>query len=451
MTELFNLAAQVKLSQRLNNLLRIDENIEIDTSYITCAEYQLFIDQKRVSGENVQPDHWTTEHFLPGTAKTPIAGVRADDAEAFCQWLTQQQFTPGFQYRLPTSVEVQEHPILEKQVGCWCKDRERRVVVDIESEQWQIWQKKLVELLARDPARDLARNFARDFARDRARDLVLDRDLALARDLALDRDLARSITLDLNLARDLARDITLDRRLALDLACDIARDIGIALGIIFSPCIVLGIILVLVLVSGILVLGVLSIYRVLVLVLGVLVLVLGILVLARALGHSRTLELLLSRARRLTRAFAHARNHALAHARDLALALTRDRALALTHDLGLARDLARGLDLDLALDLDFDRSRIISEQDYNMIRCYLLLAFLLWDLLVDIYDRAAKNRKVLQARKLTRERCDELIRDCATKRDECFDLYTFFVLIDLRREGKMPAWEGIRIVRERVE
>jgi hypothetical protein len=86
-----------------------------------------------------------------------------------------------------------------------------------------------------------------------------------------------------------------------------------------------------------------------------------------------------------------------------------------------------------------------------VIRRYLLLNFLFWDLLADIYDRAANNRKVLQARNLTPEDCNKLNRDCATKRDECFDVYTFFVLTDLRREGKMPAWEGIRIVRERIE
>jgi hypothetical protein len=30
-------------------LLRIDDHVEIDMSYITCAEYQLFIDEVTVS------------------------------------------------------------------------------------------------------------------------------------------------------------------------------------------------------------------------------------------------------------------------------------------------------------------------------------------------------------------------------------------------------------------
>ena len=33
-------------------LLRIDEKVEIDMSYITCAEYQLFIDEKLKAGES---------------------------------------------------------------------------------------------------------------------------------------------------------------------------------------------------------------------------------------------------------------------------------------------------------------------------------------------------------------------------------------------------------------
>ena len=121
MTERFTLAAQVLLTRRLKNLLRIDETTEIDQSYITCAEYQLFINAQRAKRKYVQPDHWTTKHFAPGTAKQLITGIRAHDAVAFCAWLTQQQSLPGFRYRLPTSSEASEHPMLEKSIGYWCQ------------------------------------------------------------------------------------------------------------------------------------------------------------------------------------------------------------------------------------------------------------------------------------------------------------------------------------------
>ncbi|MDY6782228.1 MAG: SUMF1/EgtB/PvdO family nonheme iron enzyme [Cyanobacteriota bacterium] len=91
-------------------LRRIEDKVEIDTNYITCAEYQLFIDEKRAAGENRQPDHWKSYRFPPGDARKPIAGVRATDAEEFCEWLTQQHAELGVKYRLPTSREVEENP-----------------------------------------------------------------------------------------------------------------------------------------------------------------------------------------------------------------------------------------------------------------------------------------------------------------------------------------------------
>ncbi|NES19512.1 MAG: hypothetical protein F6K41_11415, partial [Symploca sp. SIO3E6] len=71
MIERFQLAANVLLSRRRNNLVRIDDNVEIDLSYITCAEYHLFIDEKRQAGENRQPDHWKNYRFPPGDARKP--------------------------------------------------------------------------------------------------------------------------------------------------------------------------------------------------------------------------------------------------------------------------------------------------------------------------------------------------------------------------------------------
>lgn len=96
MTERFTLAANVLLSRRLQKLLRIDENVEIDMSYITCAEYQLFIDEKLKADEYRQPDHWKSYRFPPGDAQKPITGVRSSDAKEFCEWLTQQQSAPIF-------------------------------------------------------------------------------------------------------------------------------------------------------------------------------------------------------------------------------------------------------------------------------------------------------------------------------------------------------------------
>ncbi|WP_420065098.1 SUMF1/EgtB/PvdO family nonheme iron enzyme [Microcystis aeruginosa FACHB-524] len=129
MKDTFKQAANVLLKRRLNNLLRIDNNLFIDKSCITCAEYQLFIDEKRELGESYQPEHWKGYRFPPGYAQKPITGIRASDAEKFCEWLTQKQSELGFRYRIPTLTEIEEHPAPEKQIGCWVKDGEKREFV----------------------------------------------------------------------------------------------------------------------------------------------------------------------------------------------------------------------------------------------------------------------------------------------------------------------------------
>ena len=118
-SEIAKLAAEVKLSRRLNNLFKIEENLEIDTSYITCAEYQLFVDEWLNSGER----------FQAGIAKRPITWISYQNALAFCAWLNSkpqsnvaenQENQGAYYYRLPTATEAQNYPAREHpQLGCW--------------------------------------------------------------------------------------------------------------------------------------------------------------------------------------------------------------------------------------------------------------------------------------------------------------------------------------------
>jgi energy-coupling factor transporter ATP-binding protein EcfA2 len=116
--ELFKLAAEVKLQRRLRNLQRIDEKTEIDQTFISCAEYQLFLDEMRDQGIFYQPDHWTEFHFPKGSALQPVAGVRAQDAKEFCTWLSQKE---NKKYRCPTLAEAQEFSAVENhKLATWC-------------------------------------------------------------------------------------------------------------------------------------------------------------------------------------------------------------------------------------------------------------------------------------------------------------------------------------------
>ena len=337
MTARFILAAQVLLTRRLKSLLRVDETTEIDQNYITCAEYQLFIDSQRAEGKNVQPDHWTTERFTPGTAKQPITGIRANDAVVFCDWLTQQQLLPGFRYRLPTPSEASEHPAVESLLGCWCQSGPDFVISGINPQQRNMWRKQLHKRHKRlETDFDLARTLDLASALDHHHDHDRNRVIGLARDL--DRNLDRAI----NCAHDL------------DLAIASASDLN----------------------------------------------------------------------------------------RDLNLAINSAHNL----DLAITRAITRGRHLDRVRTRDLDHA-----YRYQDILIYSISLFLLWTLLHEFYDRVYKKGYCFQRIHHNHNQYDNIIQKCRDYRDNAGQLYSFLALIDLRRQGKMPAWESIRIVRERSD
>jgi hypothetical protein len=100
---------------------RIDENTYIDDTLVTCAEYQLFIDEMREQGKYYQPDHWTSYQFPKGYAHEPILGVRRHDAYSFCEWLTSREGAT-WNFRMPTQKEVDEYHVkiqTKALIGYW--------------------------------------------------------------------------------------------------------------------------------------------------------------------------------------------------------------------------------------------------------------------------------------------------------------------------------------------
>lgn len=101
--------------------LRIDENTYIDDTLVTCAEYQLFIDEMRAQGKYYQPDHWTSSQFPKGQAKKPVLGIRYTDAVAFCEWLSEHE-NGKWHYRVPAPFEIMDFPLTtvkEISFGYW--------------------------------------------------------------------------------------------------------------------------------------------------------------------------------------------------------------------------------------------------------------------------------------------------------------------------------------------
>jgi len=256
--ELRRLAAEVKLKQRLQNLQRLDEQKAIDLDPLSCAEYQLFLDELREQDKCYQPDHWLDRQYPHGQAEHAVLGMRYQDAQQFCEWLNAKQGNEMSRYRLPHTNEVED----TEHYGCWLQDGSvlgeakflQHFATTLQNAakhlfaipypraraQIRVLDLSRVRVLALDLAR--ARTLARDLALDL--DLVLDLDLAfssdptLARTLARDLDLARVRTLDLarafararDLARDLVRDLThssTPERLAKlpeDLSLDLAEE-----------------------------------------------------------------------------------------------------------------------------------------------------------------------------------------------------------------------------------
>lgn len=113
------IAAEVMLSRRLQSLLPIGDGLDIDLNYLTCAEYQLFLDEIRAQGQYRQPDHWTDVTFAAGMARQPISGVRGEDALAFCEWLSRRQ-GGSIIYRLPTEEEARSYRAKTDSLAAWC-------------------------------------------------------------------------------------------------------------------------------------------------------------------------------------------------------------------------------------------------------------------------------------------------------------------------------------------
>jgi hypothetical protein len=234
------------LATRLRRMGRLHDETYGDNPFITCAEYQIFLDEQRTRGHCLQPDHWTSYRFLPGQGNAPVLGVRLSEAIAFCGWLTEREAGP-WHYRLPAAGELEGEDIpdrLPTGIGYW--------LVQGQGFAWAkeapILSVNILEELVRDvfakdgtPDRDLAHvggilhTLARAIhALDRDSDPIYNSDSVRTLDLAraLDRvlDRAHIVVHDLTdaLAHPLNRVRARLRALTLTLALAHAGDLALA-------------------------------------------------------------------------------------------------------------------------------------------------------------------------------------------------------------------------------
>lgn len=103
--EVRRISSEVRLALRTRRMLRVDEDRYVDGSLVSHAEYQLFLDNARAEDRYHQPDHWTGYEFAAQQGRQPVVGIRPLDAVAFCEWLTKKD-QGEWQYRLPRSNEL---------------------------------------------------------------------------------------------------------------------------------------------------------------------------------------------------------------------------------------------------------------------------------------------------------------------------------------------------------
>jgi hypothetical protein len=359
------IVAEALLALRLGRMIKVAEDQWVDTSCISHAEYQLFLDEKRAAGQYHQPDHWKGYQFPPGQGRMSVVGVRPSDAVAFCEWLTHRD-PEGRRYRLPNASEHsgEEVACLNETIGLFGKKRITGYWVISGQDIWCERSGDNAPAISLDLLQQWLSN---DF-------VLLDR--------TLNFDLARVLDLERAIAR--AHGLNLDRVHTLERAYVHAHVLDRALDY----------------------------------------------VLVRVIAGA--FELHLDRARALDRALAQFRS------------LNRNSNLVhdLVRDLGRERDTARFLVFSKIKDF---YSELYSVSNCSIIRMMIILIVI--DLLY-LQNEIVKSQSRLlfflrRSRyiKIEKEKIRILI-------DFYLDKYISLAILEERIEGKLPAFEGIRIVRE---
>ena len=99
------ITAEALLTRRLHQMYALNELTFIDSTLVTHAEYQLFLNELHAQGKRYPPDHWAHFTFSAGQGQQPVLGVRHSDAQAFCTWLSERA-GGAWRYRLPNEKDL---------------------------------------------------------------------------------------------------------------------------------------------------------------------------------------------------------------------------------------------------------------------------------------------------------------------------------------------------------
>lgn len=388
-------AAEARLKKRVRTMIALEKETYIDTNLVTCAEYQLFLDAQQREGRFCQPDHWQTAAAPEGQSREPVLGIRAADARAFCQWLT-EHVQEGWLYRLPLQhdwdkLEDSEdcfHARLPSGCGCWIGPEAGTTLRGNNLPSFDMVKSKIQAFITGDWSQQSVA-FA-DFARP----------------LRLAHQLVRFLACDLE--RDLAPDLALAfERLQV---CDLEQSFALA-----HTCV-------------------------------------DMLKQLQNLAQAHTSDLLralvgdlsgTTTASERTRMFTHVRGFAslLVSASNVSRAVLSLLEQALVRH-GSSAVLAK-LEEEKVFPSDDRRTLLLA----SLRSCTLLLACSLraWKNLFFAEDVNTWFQKFLRGKEYADLDKDAIERAIAGY----LDLYATLVTLELRRQEQLPAWEGILLVKER--
>lgn len=478
-TEMFNLAAETKIARRTSKLLRIDEKTAIDTTYITCAEYQLFIDEQRQRNKQLQPEHWSDYYFPRGMATHPITGVRADDAKEFVHWLSSRT---GEYYRLPNQEEVESYKVASDNLGTWSLTSNNHVqlsLVTISEDEMQSWRSRissaLQEFIVQDFTTIWNRNSNTEFKFDKVLTPLLDRvntynvDFSHAYDLTRTPALVRHLDLNRSLKCALERNdslihlrkqehmksLEIERQRDLDLAHERKLSSNIRLSLSLE-------------------IDTVNSTRV----------SLEDQVrdslntnyknsnfkdskdpskepepdpdLAEALERTqeklRNLKFKLKKEQERIDKQGHERKRLRERSYKQEIELDNELRKALNHalnsDLNLAHSIATNVALDKSLENLLDTA-LLRTCNLENARVFVLMYVVVWEILSRFYERSSSSNQTWLALNREEEKADQLRKEeCLQNFNRALDVYVFFSIIHMRRISKLPTWESIQIVKE---
>jgi hypothetical protein len=388
-----SLLARTQLSPRIReeHLQTIYEipKVEIDTKLITCQEYQLFIENTQKKGKYHQPDHWKDYIYPRELENQPIAGVRLSDAKEFCIWLTQKHYSQGYKYRLPTINEAENNPIEDNSIGYWCSDGDKYILGGLSDSQRKDLLKQLSQALIDEGYLNIV-----DYHQFNL-DCLFNWDIEQIFQKNFQPDFYSQFNHFFNrkLYRDLQRIID----------SDFYEDIHIDLN--------------------------------------------------RQLIYKLNSDLKLITSRNL------GKNLDYKVYQELYLYLCR--SLSLDFNLLVNQNLYRENFSDLRVFnksdfyerfLRFPYQKIESEEASNFQILYLplILVIVICYLLIIIYQLASQKPEILKSMNLTSKECHDIIDKYTEQIIKVFPSYAFLVLLDERLNQRISAWEGIRIIREKV-